>query len=228
MSGMDTAPVPRPDDIRALAKTLLHWLEVTETAELMRETGILPLSREKTGKDYDRRIQAFARHALPAQVVRLHPDAPMVSLHLFAEIYDNGFLRADPWRWWFAWLALELIAESGLDPAGRRIRAFLKDSETHPLTDDSAARWLACNPLRARYWTRRIERDIVLAQTHRKAETANVAVQAEQHLALALRRPLEVLRDGMLDEAAEIAAALSLRLEERASRNAKARPPPKT
>jgi hypothetical protein len=222
---METAPAASPDDIRALAKTLLHWLEIAETGDLMKEVGILPRGKEKIDKDYDRRAQAFAKHALPAQVVRLHPDAPMVSLHLFAEIYDNGFLRADPWRWWFAWLALELIAESGLDPAGRRIRTFLKDSETHPLTDESAARWLACNPLRSRYWTRRIERDIVLAQTHRKAETANVAVQAEQHLALALRKPLEVLRDGMLDEAAEIAAALSLRLEERVLRNGKARPP---
>lgn len=225
---MDQGPEPKSEDLQALAKTLIHWLDVAETADLMKEIGILPRSKEKIDKDYDRRAQAFAKHALPAQIVRLKSEAPMASLHIFAEIYDNGFLRADPWRWWFAWIALELIAETGPDPAGRRIKTFLKDSETHPLTDESAARWLACNPLRVRYWNRSIERDIVLAQTHNTQASANIAVKAEHHLALALRKPIEVLKDALLDEAAEVSGALTLRIDERARRNLKSQPATRT
>ena len=216
---------PRLEDFQAMAKALIHWFDVAETADLLKEVGILPKSREKVDKGYDRRAQAFAKHALPAQIVRLKADAPMASLHIFAEIYDNGFLRADPWRWWFAWITLELIAEAGPDPTGRRIKAFLQDSETHPLTDESVARWLACNPLRMRYWTRRIERDIVLAQTHHASDTSNAAVKAEHHLALALRKPIEVLKDALLEEAAEVAGALTMRIEERVRRNLKSQPP---
>lgn len=222
---MDQGAEPKAEDCQALAKVLIHWLDVAETADLLKEVGILPRSKDKIDKDYDRRAQAFAKHALPAQIVRLKSDAPMASLHIFSEIYDNGFLRADPWRWWFAWLALTLISETGPDPTGRRIKAFLKDSEAHPLTDESAARWLACNPLRVRYWNRSIERDIALAQTHNQPGTANTAVQAEHHLALALRKPIEVLRDALLDEAAEVAEALTMRIDERVRRNLKSQPP---
>jgi len=219
---MDLDPEPNAEDVQAMAKTLIHWLDIAETSELLREVGILPKSKDKVDKSYDRRGQAFAKHALPAQIVRLKAEAPMASLHIFSEIYDNGFLRADPWRWWFAWLALELIAETGPDAKGLRIRTFLKDSETHPLTDESAARWLACNPLRVRYWNRGIERDIALAQTHHSSDSANAAVKAEHHLALALRRPIEVLKDALLEEASEVSQALSMRLDERVRRNMKA------
>lgn len=219
---MDQGPEPKAEDIQAMAKTLIHWLDVEETAELMKEVGILPRSKEKIDKDYDRRAQAFAKHALPAQIVRLKSEAPMASLHIFSEIYDNGFLRADPWRWWFAWIALELIAEAGPDPTGRRIKDFLKDSETHPLTEESAVRWLACNPLRVRYWSREIGRDILLAQTHHTSDSANAAVRAEHHLAMALKKPIEVLKDSLLDEAAEVSMALTMRLDERVRRNLKA------
>jgi hypothetical protein len=218
---MSDGPEPKAEDLQALAKALIHWLDVADTGDLLKEVGILPRAKDKIDKGYDRRAQAFAKHALPAQIVRLKTEAPMVSLHIFAEIYDNGFLRADPWRWWLAWIALALIAESGPDPTGKRIKAFLKDSQTHPLTDESAARWLACNPLRVRYWNRRIERDIVLAKTHHSADTGNTAVQAEHHLALALRKPIEVLRDALLEEAAEIAEALTMRLDERVRSNMK-------
>ena len=185
-----------------MAKTLIHWLDVAETSDLMKEVGILPRSKEKIDKDYDRRAQAFAKHALPAQIVRLKPEAPMASLHIFSEIYDNGFLRADPWRWWFAWIALELIAEKGPDPTGRLIKAFLEDNEAHPLTEESTVRWLACNPLRVRYWSREIGRDIMLAQTHHGTDSANAAVKAEHHLATALKRPIAVLKESLLHEAA--------------------------
>ncbi|MBL8691735.1 MAG: hypothetical protein JNL04_21675 [Rhodospirillaceae bacterium] len=211
-----------------MAKTLIHWLDVAETAELMKEVGILPRSKERIDKDYDRRAQAFAKHALPAQIVRLKAEAPMASLHIFSEIYDNGFLRADPWRWWFAWIALELIAETGPDPTGRRIKDFLKDSETHPLTEESAVRWLACNPLRVRYWSREIGRDIMLAQTHHTSDSANAAVRAEHHLAMALKKPIEVLKDSLLDEAAEVSMALTMRIDERVRRNLKAQRPTRT
>jgi hypothetical protein len=223
---MDQGPEPKSEDLQAMAKTLIHWLDVAETADLLKEVGILPRSKERIDKTYDRRAQAFAKHALPSQIVRLKSEAPMVSLHIFAEIYDNGFLRADPWRWWFAWLALELIAETGPDPKGLRIKTFLKDSETHPLTDESAARWLACNPLRVRYWNRGIERDIALAQTHHASDTANAAVRAEHHLALALRKPIEVLKDALLEEAGEVSEALTMRLDERVRRNMKAQTRP--
>ncbi len=219
---MDQGPEPKAEDIQAMAKTLIHWLDVAETAELMKEVGILPRSKEKIDKDYDRRAQAFAKHALPAQIVRLKSEAPMASLHVFSEIYDNGFLRADPWRWWFAWIALALIGEKGPDPAGRLIKDFLKDSETHPLTEESAVRWLACNPLRVRYWSREIGRDIMLAQTHHTSDSANAAVRAEHHLAMALKKPIEVLKDSLLDEAAEVSAALTMRIDERVRRNLKA------
>lgn len=219
---MDQGPEPKAEDIQAMAKTLIHWLDVAETAELMKEVGILPRSKEKIDKDYDRRAQAFAKHALPAQIVRLKSEAPMASLHIFSEIYDNGFLRADSWRWWFAWIALELIAKAGPDPTGRRIKDFLKDSETPPLTEESAARWLACNPLRIRYWSREIGRDIMLAQTHHASDSANAAVRAEHHLAMALKKPIEVLKDSLLDEAAEVSMALTMRLDERVRRNLKA------
>ncbi|MSP48446.1 MAG: hypothetical protein EXQ95_03865 [Alphaproteobacteria bacterium] len=211
-----------------MAKTLIHWLDVAETADLMKEIGILPRSKEKIDKNYDRRAQAFAKHALPAQVVRLKAESPMGSLHIFSEIYDNGFLRADPWRWWFAWIALELIAKTGPDPTGSHIKTFLKDSETHPLTDESAARWLACNPLRVRYWNRGIERDFVLAQTHHASTTANAAVKAERHLALALKKPIEVLKDALLEEAAEVSGALTMRIDERVRRNLKSQPATRT
>jgi hypothetical protein len=209
-----------------MAKTLIHWLDIAETSDLLREVGILPKTKDRVDKSYDRRGQAFAKHALPSQIVRLKAEAPMASLHIFSEIYDNGFLRADPWRWWFAWLALELIAETGPDAKGLRIRTFLKESETHPLTDESAARWLACNPLRVRYWNRGIERDIALAQTHHGSDSANAAVKAEHHLALALRKPIEVLKDALLEEASEVSQALSMRLDERVRRNMKAQARP--
>ncbi|MBM3547403.1 MAG: hypothetical protein FJX54_10640 [Alphaproteobacteria bacterium] len=151
----------------------------------------------------------------------------MASLHIFSEVYDNGFLRADPWRWWFAWLSLEMISEAGPDPEGKHMRHFLRDSEAHPLTDETATRWLACNPLRVRYWNRRIERDFILAQTHHSADSANVAVKAEHHLALALRKPVEVLKDALLEEAAEVSGALTMRLNERVRRNMKAQARPK-
>lgn len=218
---MDQGPEPKAEDLQAMAKTLIHWLDIAETAELMKEVGILPRSKDKIDKDYDRRAQAFAKHALPAQIVRLKSEAPMASLHIFSEIYDNGFLRADPWRWWFAWIALMLIAETGPDPTGRHIRDFLKDSETHPLTEESAVRWLACNPLRVRYWSREIGRDIMLAQTHHDPHGANAAVRAEHHLAMALKRPIEVLKDSLLDEAAEVSMALTSRIDERVRRNLK-------
>lgn len=224
---MDLDPEPNAEDVQAMAKTLIHWLDVADTSDLLREIGILPKSKEKVDKTYDRRGQAFAKHSLPTQIVRLKPEAPMASLHIFAEIYDNGFLRADPWRWWFAWLALEVIAEAGPDPEGKRMRHFLRDSEIHPLTDETTTRWLACNPLRVRYWNRRIERDIVLAQTHvSSSDPANVAVKAEHHLALALRKPIEVLKDALLEEAAEVSAALTSRLDERVRRNMKAQARP--
>jgi hypothetical protein len=222
---MDEAPEVKPEDLQAMAKALIRELDIADTADMLREVGILPRAKDKIDQDYDRRAHAFAKHALPAQIVRLKAEAPMASLHIFADIYDNGFLRADPWRWWLAWIALELIAETGADPAGKHIKQFLKDSETHPLTDESAARWLACNPLRVRYWNRRIQQDIVLAQTHHGGgtqSTASVAVAAESHLALALRKPIEVLRDALLEEAAEIADALTTRLEERIRLNQKA------
>lgn len=225
---MEAGPEPKSEDLQAMAKTLIHWLDIAETSDLMREVGILPRSKAKIDEDYDRRAQAFAKHALPAQIVRLKAEAPMASLHIFSEIYDNGFLRADPWRWWFAWISLALIGEKGPDPTGRHIKAFLHDSESHPLTEESAARWLACNPLRVRYWNRGIERDIVMAQTHHAPDTANVAVKAEHHLALALRKPIEVLKDAMLEEAAEVSMALTNRIDERVRRNLKAQAPRRT
>lgn len=102
------------------------------------------------------------------------------------------------------------------------IKDFLKDSETHPLTEESAVRWLACNPLRVRYWSREIGRDIMLAQTHHTSDSANAAVRAEHHLAMALKKPIEVLKDSLLDEAAEVSAALTMRIDERVRRNLKA------
>src|SRR3546814_7760083 len=82
--------------------------------------------------------------ALPPQVVRLKSDAPMSTLHYMQDVYDDGTFRADPWRWWFAWVAIELIARRGPDRDGSRIRRFVLEDpslETVRVSNGRAHVW---------------------------------------------------------------------------------------
>jgi hypothetical protein len=138
------------DQIRGMAIALRHWFEVTETDELMVAAG---LRGDKAAglfsrKTPDRRFQALTITALPPQVVRLKADAPMTTLHLLQDVYDDGELRADPWRWWFAWIAIEMIARLGPDATGVRVRDFINTNESLGPIRANAARWLASNPTR--------------------------------------------------------------------------------
>ena len=88
------------DQIRGMAMALRHWFEVTETDELMVAAGLRGDKADGlfSRKTPDRRFQALTITALPPQVVRLKADAPMTTLHLLQDVYDDGELRADPWR----------------------------------------------------------------------------------------------------------------------------------
>ena len=86
--------------IRGVALALRHWFEVSDTETRMRELGIRPGPDRKSSQPADKRLQAFALTALPPQIVRLKPEAPVTTLHLLQVVYDDGMIRADPWRWW--------------------------------------------------------------------------------------------------------------------------------
>ncbi|MDG2285645.1 MAG: hypothetical protein P8N43_08960 [Alphaproteobacteria bacterium] len=57
-------------------------------------------------------------------------DSPITTLHLLQDVCDGGELRADPWRWWFAWISIEMIARLGPDPTGTRVKEFIKKDES--------------------------------------------------------------------------------------------------
>src|SRR3546814_19153142 len=80
----------------------------------------------------------------------LHPLAPPYALPRLQGVCDDGTFRADPWRGWCAWVAIELIARRGPDRDGSRIRRFVLEDPSLETVRVFAPRWLAANPLRLR------------------------------------------------------------------------------
>jgi hypothetical protein len=193
-----------------MAMALRHWFEVTETEELIVEAG---LRRAKTQglfafKPHDRRLEVLAVNALPPQIVRIKQDAPVTTLHLLQDIYDDGELRADPWRWWFAWISVEMIARLGPDTTGTRVKDFIKSNESLGPIRANAARWLASNPARMNI----LEREFASLVDRVAAEG-----QGEKEISIEsiLRQPVLTIIEAMAGEAGRISAAVTGRLAER-------------
>ncbi|HEY9564110.1 MAG TPA: hypothetical protein VIR30_10110, partial [Nocardioides sp.] len=142
------------DQIRGVAMALRHWFDVEDLEALQRRAGILPAGRRSI--PHDKHMRVLTVSALPPQVVRLKSDAPMSTLHYMQDVYDDGTFRADPWRWWFAWVAIELIARRGPDRDGSRIRRFVLEDPSLETVRVFAPRWLAANPLRLRLIEQRL------------------------------------------------------------------------
>lgn len=201
------------DQVRGVAMAVRHWFDVRDLESLQRNVGILP-SRDRR-VPHDKHLRVLTVTALPPQVVRMKPDAPMVTLHYMQDVYDDGILRADPWRWWFAWVSVELIARVGPDRDGARIRRFVIEDPSVNGIRTTAPRWLAANPLRLQLVERR------LAELADRAfdPTASSERTLEERVRGVLTGNLaRTLIDAMAGEAAGIAAAITLRLEERARR----------
>lgn len=199
------------DQIRGMAMALRHWFEVTETDQLMVAAG---LRRGKsdglfTRKAPDKRFQVLTITALPPQVVRRKTDAPMTTLHLLQDVYDDGELRADPWRWWFAWIAIEMIARLGPDITGARVREFIKTNESLGAIRVNAARWLASNPTRMTILEREFATLVDRVATNSGAEGEAMSIEN------VLRRPILTIIEAMSAEAGRLAAAITARLAER-------------
>jgi hypothetical protein len=196
------------DQIRGMAMALRHWFEVTETEALMAEAG---LRRAKSQglfvrKSADRRFEVLAVNALPPQVVRLKGDAPMTTLHLLQDIYDDGELRADPWRWWFAWISVEMIARLGPDATGAHVREFIKTDESLGHIRATAARWLASNPIRM---------DILEREFSALVDTVVESRGDELTIENVMRHPVLTIVEAMAGEAGRISAAVTDRLAQR-------------
>lgn len=204
---------PMDDQIRGMAMGLRHWFEVTETEELMREAGIRPAkSQGLFGRSaHDRRFAVLALTALPPQVVRLKSDAPMTTLHLLQDIYDDGELRADPWRWWFAWISVEMIARLGPDATGGKVREFVLQDDSLRHIRATTARWLASNPVRMDILERDFA-DLVDAARSRARDDDRSELDSLEAI---LRHPILTMIEAMAGEAGRVSAALTARLAER-------------
>jgi hypothetical protein len=196
------------DQIRGMAMALRHWFEVTETDELRVAAGLRGDKADGlfSRKTPDRRFQALTITALPPQVVRLKADAPMTTLHLLQDVYDDGELRADPWRWWFAWIAIEMIARLGPDATGVRVSDFINTNESLGPIRANAARWLASNPTRVTILEREFGQlvDRVVAQGGDRLTIEGI-----------VRQPALTIIDAMAGEAGRLSAAITERLAER-------------
>jgi len=201
------------DQIRGVAMALRHWFDVRDLEAMQREVGILSTPGRK--QPPDKHLRVLTVTALPPQIVRLKPDAPMVTLHYMQDIYDDGVLRADPWRWWFAWVAIELIARLGPDRDGSRTRRFVTEDPSVETVRTHAPRWLAANPLRLQLVERRLG-ELVDRSTE---DSASPGRTIEERVRRSLTGHLaRTLVDAMAGEAAAIAVSLTLRLDERARR----------
>jgi len=196
------------DQIRGMAMALRHWFEVTETNDLMVAAGLRGGKSEGlfARKAPDKRFHALTLTALPPQVVRLKADAPMTTLHLLQDVYDDGELRADPWRWWFAWIGIEMTARLGPDITGARVREFIKTNESLGAIRVNAARWLASNPVRVTILEREFGQlvDRVIADGGDRLTIEGI-----------VRQPALTIIDAMAGEAARLSAAITERLAER-------------
>jgi hypothetical protein len=200
------------DQIRGMAMALRHWFEVTETEELMVQAGLRGAKGQGlfSRKEQDRRLQVLTVTALPPQVVRLKSDAPMTTLHLLQDVYDDGELRADPWRWWFAWISIEMIARLGPDATGVRVRDFIKSNESLGPIRANAARWLASNPTRMTVLEREFATLVDRVATDSGAEGKSMTIEN------VLRHPALTIIEAMSSEAGRLAASITARLADRA------------
>jgi hypothetical protein len=195
-----------------MAMALRHWFEVRDVEAEQRRLGILPSG--PGDRSYDKGLRPLAYTTLPPQLVRLKSDAPMITLHYMQDVYDDGELRADPWRWWFAWIAIELISRSGPDPEGNRARRFVLEDPSLESVRRQAARWLAAAPARGRAVQTRLAElvDRALDEADSPGQTIGERV----------RRSVEnfdrTLAEAMAAEAGRVSAAITARLSERARR----------
>ena len=209
-------PAPYHDQLRGMAMALRHWFEVRDVEVEQRRLGLLPSpdGKRAAGKPYDKSLRPLAMTALPPQLVRLKPDSPMVTLHYMQDVYDDGVLRGDPWRWWFAWIAVELIARSGPDPAGGRARRFVLEDPSLDSVRHQAPRWLAASPARVG-----IVQDRLMTLVDRMLTEAD---SPGRTIAERLRGSVDhldrTLVEAMADEAGRVSAAITARMSERAAR----------
>lgn len=201
------------DQIRGVAMAVRHWFDVQDLEALQRRLGILPSNDRAI--PHDKHLRVLTVTALPPQVVRLKSDAPMVTLHYMQDVYDDGTLRADPWRWWFAWVAVELIARRGPDRDGSRTRRFVIDDPSLETVRTYAPRWLAANPLRLRLVEQRLAELVDMASDPDASPGRTIEERIRGNLAGHLARTLV---DAMAAEAGRIAASITARLDERARR----------
>jgi len=199
------------DQIRGVAMALRHWFVVADTDERMRELGI-KAGKQSRKEPVDKRLHPFALTALPPQLVNLKPDAPVTTLHLLQIVYDDGEIRADPWRWWFAWISIEMISRLGPDPGGRLVKEFIRTDESLKHVRQTAARWLASNEVRVE----RVNRDFrgILAEAVRDMD----ASADQESLIQRLGQPLLVFIEAMASEAGQISAGITEQLAERVER----------
>jgi hypothetical protein len=196
------------DQIRGMAMALRHWFEVTETEDLVVEAGLRGAKSQGlfNRKATDRRFAVLAVNALPPQVVRLKSDSPVTTLHLLQDIYDDGELRADPWRWWFAWISIEMIARLGPDATGARVKEFIKSNESLGPVRATAARWLASNPTRMNVLER--ESSALVDQALGNGDDGMTMESISRHPALTIIQ-------AMAGEAGRISAAITGRLADK-------------
>ncbi|MDF1794250.1 MAG: hypothetical protein P1U88_20220 [Thalassobaculaceae bacterium] len=196
-----------------MAMALRHWFEVRDVEAEQRRLGILPT--RAGDRNYDKGLRPLALTALPPQLVRLKSDAPMVTLHYMQDVYDDGELRADPWRWWFAWVAVELIARTGPDPQGRKARRFLMEDPSLEPVRLQAARWLAAAPVRLSKVQARLAELVDHALDEADSPGRTIAERVRRSIEHFDRTVVEA----MAAEAGRVSAAISARLAERLSRS---------
>ncbi|EDP66184.1 hypothetical protein BAL199_24594 [alpha proteobacterium BAL199] len=201
------------DQIRGVAMAVRHWFDIRDLETLQRSVGILPTPGKKA--PIDKHLRVLSVTALPPQIVRLKSDAPMVTLHYMQDVYDDGTLRADPWRWWFAWVSVELIARLGPDRDGSMTRRFVVEDPSIESVRRHAPRWLAANPLRLQLIERRLAELVDRASDPDSSPGRTIEERLRGYLGGHLSRTLV---DAMAAEAASIAASITLRLDERARR----------
>lgn len=207
------------DQIRGVAMALRHWFLVEDLEAAQRRAGLLPDKKGKRGS-YDRTLQVLALSALPPQLVRLKPDSPITTLHFMQDVYDDGVMRADPWRWWFAWIAIELIARTGPDPQGDKTSRFIREDPSLELVRATAPRWLAANPTRMLFVETRQRALLERALDQSVAADATVGGRTlDERVMATAEYMIHGIVDAMTDEARSVAKSITMRLRERAERS---------
>lgn len=206
------------DQIRGMAMALRHWFLVEDAEVLQIRAGLLPPKTGKPGK-FDKAFRVLAVSALPPQIVRLKPKSPMTTLHFMQDVYDDGVMRADPWRWWFAWIAVELISRTGPDTEGNTTKRFILEDPSVEAVRVLSPRWLAANPTRLMFVETEYHALLSAAlDTTKSADTTGGGrTLSDRVLASATHMDHSFIK-AMAAEAGKLASAITLRLRERAER----------